>query len=193
MFTSVAHPQGNGEVDRANHNIVGDIKRILAGYRSGWVDQLAHVFLAIRTQKTTSNAETPFSLTYDTEAMIPAEIGVPSPRIILQANNETERGLDLMLLEERRELAAMREQNYKTQLQKYYDTRVKISEFNEVDYALRNNEASRDQAQGKLTPTWEGPYQIKEVLRKGAYALMQLDGSPVPRTWNATQLRRCYM
>ncbi|XP_076899910.1 uncharacterized protein LOC143553907 [Bidens hawaiensis] len=125
--------------------------------------------------------------------MIPAEIGVPSPRVTLQNDNEAERRLDLMLLEERRELGAIREQNYKRQLQKYYNAKVKVCEFNAGDYVLRNNEASRTHTQGKLAPSWEGPYQIKKVLGKGVYVLMQLDGSPIPRTWNAAQLRRCYM
>ncbi|XP_076882837.1 uncharacterized protein LOC143531419 [Bidens hawaiensis] len=125
--------------------------------------------------------------------MIPAEVGVPSPRITISKDNDAERKLDLMLLDERRELAAIREQNYKRQLQKYYNAKVKICEFNIGDYILRNNEASRAQPLGKLAPSWEGPYQIKEVLGKGAYTLMHLDGSAIPRTWNAAQLRRCYM
>lgn len=68
-----------------------------------------------------------------------------------------------MLLEGRRVLAAMHEHNYKRQLQKFYDARVKICEFNAGNYVLRNNKASKAQAQGKLAPTWEVPYQIKEV------------------------------
>ncbi|XP_076943004.1 uncharacterized protein LOC143613075 [Bidens hawaiensis] len=188
----MAHPQGNGEVERANRMIIGEIKKRLANHKSGWVDQLPHVLWAIRTHKNTSNAETPFSLTYGTEAMIPAEVGVPSPRITLPKDNDAERKLDLMLLEERRELAAMREQNYKRQLQKYYKAKVKICEFNVGDYILRS-EASRAQPQGKLAPSWEDPYQIKKVLGKGAYTLMHLDGSTIPRTWNAAQLRKCYM
>ncbi|XP_076893931.1 uncharacterized protein LOC143546070 [Bidens hawaiensis] len=112
-LTYVTHPQGNGEVERANRTIIGGIKKRLANHKSGWVDQLPHVLWAIRTHKNTSNAETPFSLTYGTEAMIPAEVDVPSPRVTLPNDNDTERRLDLMLLEERRELAAIREQNYK--------------------------------------------------------------------------------
>ncbi|XP_076958710.1 uncharacterized protein LOC143634555 [Bidens hawaiensis] len=157
-FTSVAHPQGNGEAERANRTIVGGIKKRLANHKSGWVDQLPHVLWAIRTHRNTSNAETPFSLTYGTEAMIPAKVGVPSQRVTLPEDNDAERRLDLMLLEERRELAAIREQNYKRQLQKYYNTKVKICEVSAGDYVLRNNEASIAHAQGKLAPSWEGPY-----------------------------------
>ncbi|XP_076939640.1 uncharacterized protein LOC143608507 [Bidens hawaiensis] len=107
--------------------------------------QIAHVLWAFLTQKNTSNAETPFNLTYGTEAMIPAEIRVPSQRITLPKDNEAERRLDLMLLEERKEMAAMCEQNYKRQLHKYYNTKEKICEFNARDYVIRNNDASRAQ------------------------------------------------
>ncbi|XP_076933113.1 uncharacterized protein LOC143598904 [Bidens hawaiensis] len=125
--------------------------------------------------------------------MIPAEIGLPSARILLMEDHEKELRLNLDLLEERRELAAIRENKYKSQLQKYYDAQVKICAFHKGDYVFRNNEASNAELSGKLSPTWEGPYQTDEVLGKGAYKLKKLDGTPIPRTWNVAQLRRCYI
>ncbi|XP_076919391.1 uncharacterized protein LOC143580175 [Bidens hawaiensis] len=150
----------------------------------GWVAELPHVLWAHQTNKKTSNSETLFSLTYGMEAMIPAEIGVPSARMLLVADNEKELRLNLDLLEERRELAAIRESKYKSQLQKYYDARVKICEFHKEDYVFRNNEASNVELPGKLAPTWEGPYEVDEILGKGAYKLKKLDGTPIPRSWN---------
>ncbi|XP_076923661.1 uncharacterized protein LOC143585865 [Bidens hawaiensis] len=125
--------------------------------------------------------------------MIPAEIGVPSARKILTIDNEKELRLNLDLLEERRELAAIRENKYKRQLQKYYDSRIKICKFNTEDYIFRSNEASNAELSGKLAPTWEGPYKIHAVLDKGVYKLEKLDGTLIPRTWNAAQLKRCYL
>ncbi|XP_076911833.1 uncharacterized protein LOC143569930 [Bidens hawaiensis] len=57
------------------------------------------------------NSETPASLTYGTEAMIPAEIGIPSARVLLIDDNNNELRMNLDLLEERRELASIREHN----------------------------------------------------------------------------------
>ncbi|XP_076944301.1 uncharacterized protein LOC143614882 [Bidens hawaiensis] len=108
VFTSLAYPQANGQVERANRSIKEGIKARLGTKRTGWVDELPHVLWAHRTSKKTSNSETSFSLTYDTEAMIPVEIGVPSVRMLLIADNEKELRLNLDLLEERRELAAIR-------------------------------------------------------------------------------------
>ncbi|GJR22198.1 reverse transcriptase domain-containing protein [Tanacetum coccineum] len=56
-----------------------------------------------------SNGETPFSLTYDIEAVIPAEIGIPTYRTLMirEGYNEEEMRLNLDLLQERRETAAI--------------------------------------------------------------------------------------
>ncbi|XP_076916638.1 uncharacterized protein LOC143576435 [Bidens hawaiensis] len=71
-FTSVAHPQANGQIERTNRTIKEGIKARLGMKRTGWVDELPNVLWAFRTQKNSRNLETPFSLTYGTEAMFPA-------------------------------------------------------------------------------------------------------------------------
>ncbi|GKF87338.1 reverse transcriptase domain-containing protein, partial [Tanacetum coccineum] len=52
-----------------------------------------------------SNGETPFSLTYDSEAVIPAEIGMPTYRTLMIREEYNEE----YLLQERREAAAVKE------------------------------------------------------------------------------------
>ncbi|XP_076926956.1 uncharacterized protein LOC143590331 [Bidens hawaiensis] len=121
--------------------------------------------------------------------MIPAKIGVPSARILMNDDNDKEFRINVNLLVERRELALIREHNYKRQLQKYYDWRVQKCTFDAGDFVFRNNEASGQEPPGKLAPTWEVPYKVKEVLSKGAYKLEKLDGTEIPRTWNVAQLK----
>jgi transposase InsO family protein len=101
VFTSVAHPQANGQVERANRSIVEGIKARLGRERAGCVEELPHVLWAHRTATKTSNGETPFSLTYGTEAMIPVEIGSPTRRTRLtQEVNDLDLRFNLNLLEE---------------------------------------------------------------------------------------------
>ncbi|XP_076921910.1 uncharacterized protein LOC143583505 [Bidens hawaiensis] len=118
VFTSIAHPQANGQVERTNRTIKEGNKARLGTKWTGWVDELPHVLWAFRTQKNSSNSETPFSLTYGTEAMIPAEIGIPSTRVLLIDDNDYKLRMNIDLLEERRELASIRKHNYKRQLPK---------------------------------------------------------------------------
>ena len=69
----------------------------------------------------TGNGETPFSLTYGSEAVIPAEIGMPTFRTMMAniEDNDDEISLNLNLLEERREMAAIREAKYKKKVEQF--------------------------------------------------------------------------
>ncbi|GJY66930.1 reverse transcriptase domain-containing protein [Tanacetum coccineum] len=82
--------------------------------RVGWVDELPNILWAHHTMLKTSNGETPFSLTYGSEAVILAEIGMPTYCTIYfnESQNEEEMRLNLDLLQERRETAAIREAKY---------------------------------------------------------------------------------
>ncbi|XP_071920754.1 uncharacterized protein [Coffea arabica] len=105
-----------------------------------------------------SYARDPFSLTYGAEAVIPAEIFTPNPRLAAYAaevNNE-ERQLDLDLVDERRDLASARIASYKNTLAHYYNARVRHRRFHPGDLVLRKNSVSRAEPQGKLCPKWEG-------------------------------------
>ncbi|GKC22450.1 hypothetical protein Tco_1024600 [Tanacetum coccineum] len=46
---------------------------------------------------------------------------------------------------------------------------------------------------GKLGPKWEGPYEVTEALGKGAYKLRDRDGKQLSRTWNMSNLKKCYV
>ncbi|GJT74215.1 reverse transcriptase domain-containing protein [Tanacetum coccineum] len=62
-----------------------------------------------------------------------------------------------------------------------------------TDVYYRNNEASHARDEGKLGPKWEGPYEVKESLGKGAYKLKDCKGNEIPRTWNICNLKKCYI
>nr|GEZ75171.1 reverse transcriptase domain-containing protein [Tanacetum cinerariifolium] len=67
-------------------------------------------------------------------------------------NNDEELCLNLDLLEERRELAAMSEARSKSNMTKYYNSRVRGVAFKPGDFVYRINDASHAVAGGKLRP-----------------------------------------
>ncbi|GJT14603.1 hypothetical protein Tco_0861645 [Tanacetum coccineum] len=101
-----------------------------------------------------SNGDTPFSLTYGTEAVIPTEIDIPTLRTaevdIVQNNEALEINMDL--LEERREQAAIHEAKSKAKMEKYYNSRVRSTSFKPGDLVYRSNDASHVEEGGKLSP-----------------------------------------
>ncbi|KAL0439155.1 UNVERIFIED_CONTAM: hypothetical protein Slati_2398500 [Sesamum latifolium] len=102
-FTTVAHPQANGQVEVTNRILVQGIKRRLE-VGENWAEELTSVLWAYRTTPRGSTGETPFSLVYGTEAIIPAELGMPSHRVMnfFEECNENLLRENLDLIEELR-------------------------------------------------------------------------------------------
>ena len=106
-YSTPAYPQGNGQVETVNKVIVNGLKKSLDDVKGRWVEELPHVLWTYRTTPHRSTGETPFSMTYGAEAVIPLETGFPTLKTSSfspSSNNELlERSLDL--IEERRESA----------------------------------------------------------------------------------------
>nr|GEU96763.1 reverse transcriptase domain-containing protein [Tanacetum cinerariifolium] len=195
MNTAVAHPQANTLVERANKSLMEGIKTRLEREKAGWVDELPNVLWAHRTSIKQNNEETPFSLTYGSEAVIPTEIGIHTYQTLMikEEYNKEEMRLNLDLLQEMRETVAVREARYKTKMEQYYNKKVRPTGFRTREFVFRRNEASRVEDQGKLGPKLEGPYRAVKAYENGSYKLQTLEDKEVPRTWHAINLRKCYM
>nr|GEX15966.1 reverse transcriptase domain-containing protein [Tanacetum cinerariifolium] len=113
-------------------------------------------------------------------------------KIDMIKNNEALE-INLDLLEEKREQAAIQEAKSKAMMEKYYNSKVRITRFKPGDLVYRSNDASYTKEVEKLGPKWEGPYEITEALGKGAYKLRDRDGKQLSRTWNVRNLKRCYV
>ena len=73
-YSTSAYPQGNGQVEVVNKVIVGGLKKRLDDAKGKWVEELPHILQTYRTTPRRSTGETPFSMTYGAEAVIPLEI-----------------------------------------------------------------------------------------------------------------------
>ncbi|GKB58063.1 hypothetical protein Tco_0914249 [Tanacetum coccineum] len=116
-------------------------------YMSPWLRTLQAFTSVYHPQANgqSSNGETPFSLVYGSEAVIPIEISMETKRVqdFDYKENEKRRREDLDVLEERREMAAIKEAHYKQKLEGYYNKNVKPSTFKPGTYVLRLNSASK--------------------------------------------------
>jgi transposase InsO family protein len=90
-FTSIAHPQTNGQVEKANRLIPNDIKKRLLvpleKAKHAWVDELPSVLWSMRTTPNAATQETHFFLVHGAEAVLPVKITHEAPRI--STYNET--------------------------------------------------------------------------------------------------------
>ena len=73
-YSSLAHPQANGQVEIMNRSLLKIIKTRLEGAKGIWPEELPSILWAYRTTARAPTGETPFRLTYGSEAVIPAEV-----------------------------------------------------------------------------------------------------------------------
>ena len=112
--SSVAHPQSNGQAERANQEILRGIKpRLMVPLQRTlgcWVKELPSVLWSINTTPNRSTGYTPFFMVYGAEAVLPSDIRHDSPRVAayVEADNEQARREALDLLDEKCDIAAAR-------------------------------------------------------------------------------------
>ncbi|XP_050259164.1 uncharacterized protein LOC126704182 [Quercus robur] len=78
QFSSLGHPQANGQAEVTNRTLLKIIKAKLDDAKGAWPEELPNVLWAYSITARTPIGETPFKLTYGTEALILVEVGVTS-------------------------------------------------------------------------------------------------------------------
>ena len=131
----MAHPQSNGQAERANGLNLSGIKpqlvEPLQRAPGAWVEELPAVLWSLRTTPNRSTGFTPFFLVYGSEAIIPADVEFDSPRHALYTTAESkearEDGVDLK--EEACMLALSRSAIYQQKLWHYRSKKIRPSLF----------------------------------------------------------------
>ena len=144
------------------------------------------------TTPQSTTRETPFSLVYGSNAMIPVEIQESSPRFqnfVAEESNE-ERRVNLDLLDEVREEVRIKAEALMRRVDYKYSSKLKPRQFQVTDLVMRK--AHLYQLENKLSPKWTGPFRVTEAAGNGAYRLETLEGGPIPRTWNVANLKFYY-
>ncbi|GLU19127.1 hypothetical protein SLE2022_353920 [Rubroshorea leprosula] len=139
--------------------------------------------------------ETPFSLAYGAEAVIPVEVRLPSARSDRHDDQNNGQLLreNLDLVEEIREMARIRNMAHQSRVAKFYNKRVRARQFQVGDLVLRKAGLTNTYAHmGKLAPNWEGLYMVINIKRPGCYQLADVQGRPLPFVWNVHNLRKFY-
>ncbi|XP_012853665.1 PREDICTED: uncharacterized protein LOC105973192 [Erythranthe guttata] len=98
-FVAVAHPQANGQVESTNRTIVNCLKKRIDELGRSWVDEIPLVLWSYRTTARAATRETPFRLTYGTEAVISVEVAMDTLRITTFDNEKNDDALRVQLNE----------------------------------------------------------------------------------------------
>jgi transposase InsO family protein len=84
-YASIAHPESNGQVERANAEILKGLKaRTYDGLKKHgkkWIDELPCTLWGNRTSPSRAMGETPFIMVYGAKAVLPPEVTMGSLRV----------------------------------------------------------------------------------------------------------------
>jgi transposase InsO family protein len=143
LWSAVAHPKTNGQVERANVMVLQGLKpRIfdkLNKHGKRWAIELPSVLWSLRTTPSRAMGFTLFFLVYGSEAMLPTDIEYGSPRLkaYSERNNDAAREDALDQLKEARDVALLHSARYQQGLRCYHDRHVHKRDLNVGDLVLR--------------------------------------------------------
>ncbi|XP_064979384.1 uncharacterized protein LOC135620382 [Musa acuminata AAA Group] len=126
-FSSVAYPQTNGLAELTNQSILDGLKRRVSAVRSAWTDELPSVLWSLRTTPKTAIGESPYSLAFRTEAVLPPEVAIATLRTRNYDEKVSNEGLraSLDVLEERRANVHLNALSYKRAVARVYNRKVR--------------------------------------------------------------------
>jgi len=134
-----------------------------------WIQELPHVVWGLQIQPSKATGQSPFFLTYASEAILPADIMWRSPRVEAYQEGEADeaRQLELDSVEEARVNALTQLARYLQGVRRYQDRNVQQRSFNIGDLVLRR--IQDETGLHKLNSRWEGPFIVTKVTRPGSY------------------------
>ncbi|XP_070040944.1 uncharacterized protein [Nicotiana tomentosiformis] len=161
-------------------------------------ERLPFALLGYRTTVRTSIGATPYQLVDGTKAVIPAEVEIPSLRIIQEVGlSDAEwagsRYEQLALINGKRMNAVCHGQLYQNRMSRYFNKRVKPRQFAPGQLVLKWIFPYQDKAKGKFSPNWQGPYMVHRVLTGGALILVEMDGDLWPKPINSDAVKKYYV
>jgi predicted ester cyclase len=170
-WSVVDHPKTNRQVERANDMILQGLKsrifKQLDKFRVRWVAELPSVLWSLRTMPNRATGFTPFFMVHGSEAVLPTDIDYGSPRVRAYPEEGNQVALEDAIdqLDEAHDVALLRSAKYQQALRCYHEGNMRPREFHVGDLVLQRVQGSKERH--KLSPHWEGPFIIQEVLRPG--------------------------
>ncbi|XP_075086308.1 uncharacterized protein LOC142169017 [Nicotiana tabacum] len=154
----------NGAIEATNKNIKKILWNMVDNYKQ-WHEKLPFALLGYCTIVGTPTGATPYLLVYSTEVVIPAEVEIPSLRIIQEAElSDAEwvrsRYEQMALIDGKRMNALCHSQLYHNRMARDFSKKVRSRQFTPGQLVLKRIFPHYDEEKGKFLPNWQGPYMV---------------------------------
>ncbi|XP_070004207.1 uncharacterized protein [Nicotiana sylvestris] len=122
-----------------------------------WHKKLSFAFLGYHTTVRISTGETPYMLVYGREVVIPAEVEIPSLRIIHEEELDDAEWIkgryeQLALIDGKRIYTVCHGQLYQNRMSRAFNKRVKLRQFARGQLVLKKIFPHQNEAKGRFSP-----------------------------------------
>ncbi|PKU59906.1 hypothetical protein MA16_Dca019608 [Dendrobium catenatum] len=140
-YSTIYYPRANGLAEAFNKTLIQILKKTLDDNKRQWHEKLVEALWAYRTTYRTLTQSTTFALVFSSEAVIPLEVQLPSLRVVVNYQINTEQNARLGLeelegLEEKRLQAQQNLKLYKAKMIQAHDKLVHPRTFQVGDLVL---------------------------------------------------------
>jgi hypothetical protein len=172
MFNSSPYyALANGQAESSNRTLISLIKKKISDNSRHWHKILSEALWAHRISKHHATKVSSFELVYGQEAVLPLEISLNAVRFAKQNDLTVDDYYNLMMdnideVTDKRVAAVEEIEKDKIMIARAYNKKAKAKSFQVGDLVwktilpLRN----KDQKFGKWSPSWEGPYNVTQVI-----------------------------
>jgi hypothetical protein len=181
LNSSPYYAQANGHAESSNRTLINLIKKKISDNPKHWHKILCEALWAHRISKHSATKVSPFELVYGQEVVLPVEISLNAVRFTKQNDLTVIDYYNSMMdnideVTDKRVIALGAIEKDKIMVAMAYNKKVKAKSFQVGDLVwitilpLRN----KDRKFGKWSPSWEGPYKVKQVMSSNVYLLQTL-------------------
>ncbi|XP_026458559.1 uncharacterized protein LOC113359083 [Papaver somniferum] len=190
------YPKGNGQAKATKKTLIRILSRLVYDHHRERHEQLSLELWADRISKRSSTGASPYSLVYGEDAILPAEVAIPSARVAIASHttpDKVSRFSHLDTIEERRTQAERFAEAYRKRAANYYNQSVKERTFKVNELVLKiAPHVQRNACAGEFAANWEGPFTIRKAAQNGYYKLRRMNGTKVKTPINGKWLKKFY-
>ena len=189
--TSPRNPKCNGQTERFNRSIISMIKSYLRGEQTDWDVNLGCLAGAYRASPHESTGLTPNLLMLGREVRLPFEITNEGKTMGVPEDNITWGDHTWKIRERLQRAHGVARKHLEANAKRrkdFYDTKVKLFDYNVSDKVWYLNESRREGECQKLQPLFIGPCLVTKKINNLNYEI-QLDGSGKRKIVNHDKLK----
>ena len=170
--TTPCHPQSDGMVERFNKTMEEHLSKVVDEHQKDWDRHLPFLLMAYRAAVHDTTGQTPSKVVFGRDLRLPCDLVFGAPE---QEQRETSNYVD-QLRDKLLDTHALVRKNIKMvsdRMKARYDIRANHDGFREGDKVWLYNPLRKKGKSPKLSPSWEGPYQVIKKINDVVYRIQR--------------------